>query len=484
MPELALPFAQIDAAKKVFKTAPTNTLFVFGVSGMTDEQVIALEPALSKEKNCGLWGGPRETKLANCAVVAVGQSEALYLQPKLVQSRFENDLLWCGNAVRYFKADGFRFIVLICSDLLDAPEHRTVPAAIVDEIRNKEGALELCVWLQYNEKPRSRLFLEGIGAFRRSATTVLTVNTRRPGPKRFENFGVSGALVPQEALPAEASVLTKRFHYIEPLDDDVAISRMVLLRYDADIYRVKTVRADAVRDAGVQKGALFQESQPYVFRDGALEASIEHQHLIDLIHRASGLAQHVLAAAHPGLAEAVNRVTQLWTYEFMACLDVATVPDFVGGRVRHAAGEKHRDGEPEHIRFGDFLCHCWRHRECLDLLTHTDVAAEPAAELLRAVAIMIDSGLDANVKFDDERRTNVDVAVGAARASLGIIYVHPYNAAAARKAFRSYNGPANRPRVIDAPYIVFGTGDAPARTPLHEIKAARAGVVPLAVELG
>jgi hypothetical protein len=107
---------------------------------------------------------------------------------------------------------------------------------------------------------------------------------------------------------------------------------------------------------------------------------------------------------------------------FIECLDFAALPQLQNGQFLHSPGERHREGAQE----ADFLCHCWAHRECVDGVGDDDFAAEPLAELLRAVAVMRHVGIHARIEPNIDLRTNTVVTYDAVSRVLGIVYAGPF----------------------------------------------------------
>ena len=78
LPEFALPFADVAAARTLIANAPLGTLVVFGIGQMTEAQ------ALSIEDKPDLWHGTADGRFANCAAVGVGG--VLQCEVELVRS--------------------------------------------------------------------------------------------------------------------------------------------------------------------------------------------------------------------------------------------------------------------------------------------------------------------------------------------------------------------------------------------------------------
>ena len=304
LPELAIPYTDIPSARKLILSAPNGTLVVFGAGHMTEKE------ALSLENKPGLWDGEAAGRFANCAVIGMGGFDQLFLQPKILRSDPEKDYHWPGQIIRCFEGDYIRFSVFICSDLLNRAAYSSYMTWLYDQLELKQNKLSFALWLQRNEKPRSEHFSNAIDAVgKMDRTTILIAGSRMmPGEKRFENFGVSGALVRRILFPSEFSKFTHRFHYAEHARPEV--SRAVLLRYDADAYRVRTILADALDDADkVEKGEVFDSSQPYIYGNGLLTSSAANNHIHDLCEPARLAARNGL----PEISAAIDSVTQRLT---------------------------------------------------------------------------------------------------------------------------------------------------------------------------
>jgi hypothetical protein len=227
--------------------------------------------------------------------------------------------------------------------------------------------------------------------------------------------------VSHDVLPKQFDLLVKRFHYLEPVGSSVPMARMVLRRYDADIYRSSTLLADAIRRGDrVTKGRLFEDSQPYVSDQDRIRTSDENRHLFELTARATELAERGLRDVEGGLTPVLRaalatvrgRLVELSTSIFLRCLDVISLPREFAGRRLHAAGDTHSDGAVE----GDFLCLCWNHRECIDRLSDFDADAAPLAEFLQIAAAIQASGITTNPTYDQAERANLRANIVAAGA--------------------------------------------------------------------
>ena len=454
LPELAIPFQDIAAARTLITDAPKGTIVVFGVGQMTAEE------ALSLENEPELWEGEAAGRFANCAVVAIGGTDRLFLQPKLHRSAFEQDTHWPGRVVRCFTGTYLRFTTFICSDLLNRPGATSHLEWLHDELEKAQHKLTFALWLQHNPKPRSSQFSNSIETIARmDRPTMIVVGSRMAsGGKRYENFAVSGALVPRSVLPSEFGKFTHRFHYVEQASAEV--SRAVLLRYDADAYRVKTVLADVLDAADrAEKGELFDSSQPYVLANGTLTASSTDIHIKDIC----GPARQAVASRSAGLAQALavclDRLALLGTSRCLAFLDAGIVPQPQDGSRPHLAGIRH-DG-------GDLLCRCWRHRICLDLLTDSD-GIRPLAALLESLALLESAACAPTPRYDSQRRTNVDVSVEGTSLPATLVYPFDYSLEALQQKLFG-----DRPPVSEV-HVILVADLASQRPPVETINVAEA----------
>ncbi len=458
LPEFAIHPEEAATAVQVGRRARPNTVVVFGLGHLTEAQARALEP------DADLWEGPSEGRLTNCAAVVLGGGGPVYLQPKIVRSRWEQNGHWPGRVVRYFEAKNLQFIVIICSELLDRPNGATTARAIVDDLEERGRQLNLVIWIQHNPRPRSAEFSTSIEQFWRLRSTVVVVGSRvERSTSRVNNYAVCGAIVPQDALAAHFDLLTKRFHYVEPVPSEAALSRVVLLRYDADVYRVHTVLARWI-EANVRtaKGALFEESQPYVLDGEALTPSAAHFHIEDICARAGRIA----TALAPDLADATRQILDqlagLTTTEFLAVLDVGVLPRPAPDDERHVAGAAHLGG--------DFRCRCWRHRECVDRLADEDEAAEPVAQVILALAALPARGVPVRIAYDASTRTNVVARLGDVQLPIGVVFPFDFDAEGTEVALWG----RKRAALVDSAYIVLGVGERAVRPRTSSIDAALA----------
>jgi len=403
LPEFSIRPDEIASVRPLIAAARPNTVFVSGCGQLTEQQAREIEPGSV------LWDGPSHGKFTNCALVGVGGSDRLFLQPKIVPSQWEREAHWPGNKIRCFLGEFVLFVVVICSDLLARPADQTTLADMIIELKRDVRTLNLVIWLQHNPDPRSKEFHQSLASLAEFAPTVLVVSSRKDRPHRLKNFAVSGAIVPQHALPTSFQNLDASFRYVEPLMDDAyqtPMSRLVLLRYDVDAYRAMTVLAASIRPTDkTAKGALFEYSDPYQYRSGRLEPSRDHTHLEDILTPTIQMA----CQQAPDLASEINRVAQqlvaLGTKNLLGFLDVAILPIPQPGERRHAAGDKHADG--------DFRCRCWPHRCCIDSLAHEVQAQESLGLVMTAAGALLKCGIDAHPNYNLDRRTNFRAKIGA-----------------------------------------------------------------------
>jgi hypothetical protein len=454
LPELAIPYTDIPAARKLISSAPNGTLVVFGAGHMTDKE------ALSLEEKPELWDGEAAGRFANCAVIGMGGFDRLFLQPKILRSDPEKDYHWPGRIIRCFEGDYVRFSVFICSDLLNRAGDSSYMAWLHDQLELKQNKLSFAFWLQHNEKPRSEYFSNAIDAAgKMDRTTIFVAGSRMiPGGKRFENFAVSGAFVKRILFPSEFDKFTHRFHYAEHARPDV--SRAVLLRYDADAYRVRTILADALDDADkVEKGELFDSSQPYVFRNGVLTSSSENNHIHDLCEPARVIARNGLPDLSVAIDSVAQTLTELKTSHFLAFLDLGIVPRASDGGKPHVAGVKHEGG--------DLKCRCWKHRFCIDLLTEPE-GITPLAAIIQTLGVLESGGCVPKPRYDPNLRTNVDLTVAGIQRSAVVIYPFDFAVEALPNKVTG-----EKPPVLKRQFI-FVADPAARRPPVENINVAAA----------
>jgi len=454
LPELAIPYTDIPATRKLISSAPNGTLVIFGAGHMTDKE------ALSLEEKPDLWDGEAAGRFANCAVIGMGGFDRLFLQPKILRSDPEKDYHWPGRIIRCFVGDYVRFSVFICSDLLNRAGDSSYMAWLHDQLELKQNKLSFALWLQRNQKPRSEHFSNAIDAVgKMDRTTIFVAGSRMvPGGKRFENFAVSGALVRRILFPSEFDKFTHRFHYAEHARADV--SRAVLLRYDADAYRVRTILADALEDADkVEKGELFDSSQPYVFRDGVLTSSQENNHIHDLCDPARLVARNGVPDISAEIDSVSQRLTAIDTSHFLAFLDLGIVPRTPDGGKPHVAGVRH-DG-------GDLICRCWTHRFCIDLLTEQE-GIRPLAAIIETLGVLEAAGCVPKPRYDPNLRTNVDLTVAGVQRSAVVIYPFDFAVESLPQKIIGEKPPVLKKRFI------FVADSAARRPPVENINVAEA----------
>jgi hypothetical protein len=416
--------------------------------------------ALSLEDNPTLWEGQAAGKFANCAVVGVGGYDRVFLQPKLLKSDPEKDWHWPGRVVRCFVGDYIRFAVFICSDLLNRPGDSSYMTWLHDQLEHKQENLSLGLWLQHNPKPRSDQFSNAIDAVGKMVRTTIVVAGSRMvvGGKRFENYAVSGAFASRLVFPSEFNKFTHRFHYVEQADSQV--SRAVLLRYDADAYRVRTVLADAL-DAfdKVEKGELFDSSWPYIYRNETLIPSSENSHIHDICEPALIAAQTSMPDIAAAIGSVGKQLSGMGTSQFLSFLDLGVVPQVPNGDKPHLAGTKH-DG-------GDLLCRCWRHRVCIDSLTEPE-GLVPLAAILQTLGILEAGGCTPKLRHDLTKKTNVDLNIGPSLNSVTVIYPCDFSTEAVQKKVFG-----DKPNVLEG-RVIFVTNTALSRPSVATINAAEA----------
>jgi hypothetical protein len=457
LPELAVPYTDIATARTLISNAPRGTLVVFGAGQMTEKE------ALSLEARPELWDGEAAGRFANCAVIGMGGFDRLFLQPKLLKSALEKDWHWPGRIVRCFFGEYVRFSIFICSDLLNRPGDSSYMAWLHDQLEREQNRLTFAVWLQHNPKPRSDQFSNAIDAVgKMDRTTIIVAGSRMvTGGRRFENFAVSGALASRVLFPSEFDKFTHRFHYAE--HSGLEVSRAVLLRYDADAYRVRTVLADALDVADkVEKGELFDSSQPYIFSNGALGTSSENSHIRDLLEP----ARLIVRAALPDLAIATDSVslklTEMGTSRFLSFLDLGIVPQTPDGEKPHPAGVKHEGG--------DLRCRCWKHRNCIDLLTEPD-GRTPLVAIIQTLAVLEAGGCGPKPRYEHKLRTNVDLTFGDSQISAVMVY--PFSFAFEALQLKLFG---ERPPVLKRQFILVAD-PLQSRPPVDSINVAEAPAV-------
>jgi hypothetical protein len=466
LPELSIRPGDLATVRGLISAARPNTLLICGIGHMTAAEIDPIEASVR------LCGPPVAGHFANCAMIGCSGTDQIFLQPKVVASREELDCHWPGRVVRYFIGGFFSFVVFICSEMLDRAQARTTIREVLDKLAEGSQQLAAVFWLQHNPKPRSVDFSQSLEELTHlDRPTMFIVGSRRQYPPRLENFAVSGALLKKTSLPRHFNVLTRQFHYVEPVSDLAPLSRVVLLRYDVDVNLVETALASAIEDGDrTPRSQLFGSVVPMVMQDGALVDNEENTHLAEIVRRARDRAvatDNTQAARIQALTDAL---VALGTLKFQDFLDRAIVPRPREEKHRHAAGQQHYNG--------DFFCDCWKHRECIDFLCDDDSAAEPIAHLLLALARIAAQGQDVSLIPMPGSSTNIRLSDASHRFDLCIVYPFGFDADATEVAIRG----GARPKAAEPGYIVLGTSGRAGRPTLAQISQAVARpVAPLQV---
>lgn len=456
LPELSVGCADVQTIREIIQTSRPNTLVICGVGHMEHTDVEAIEASAP------LCGPPVVGRYANCAMVACGASDRVYLQPKIVPSREELDYHWPGLIVRYFLGRAFPFVVFVCSEMLDRASAKTTISHVVDQLRQQGRQLSAVFWLQHNPKPRSLDFSESLEQLARfDRPTTFVVGSREPCPPRFEHYAVSGALCKKTIFPKNFNVLTRRFHYVEPVLRPSVLSRAVLLRYDADVNRVDTVLANAIdEDSRTERSQLFGSVTPLVLENGVLVDSATNLHLAEICERARRMASATNESLTAFVQLVVDELVGLGTTRFQEFLDRAIVPRPPDNQHRHPAGQQHPGG--------DYDCNCWKHRECIDLLSDRDDAAEPLAHVLFAIGNVLSQGMTIELVPAPSAPSNIRVSSQGRQFNLCVVF--PFDLAANATEEAILGGP--RPRSAAAGYIVLGTAGRSGRPELAGISQA------------
>jgi hypothetical protein len=457
LPEMALSPSEIPDVRTLVRGARTNTLFICGVGQLTHEQANSVEPGAD------LWDGPSGGRYTNCAIIGLGGTDLLFLQPKIVPSRLEKDSHWPGRLIRYFTGDYLAFAVLICSELLARPADTETLAVTLDLLAKQNVALHSIFWLQHNEKPRSLQFSTSIAHLAKpeAVPTAFLVCSREDRPLRYEHYAVAGAIIPHIGLPTTFEDLDAAYRYVEPLPNQAPLGRLVLLRYDADAYAVVTSRprSSPTGRPGTEKGAVFEQAIPYVLAGPNLVSSPANLHLEDLTSKSTERATEAM----PQIAEAIEvfrrRLIESGTATLLRFLDVALPPRSQVPTDFHGAGQTHGAG--------DFQCSCWPHRVCIDLLVHDDEVIAAVAEVLCALGALEYAGANPKPVWSKARRTNIEVVLRGRMVKIGVVFPFRCNTAELERALRG-RGPGGM--TVDALYVVLAP---PFRPRVAEIDAAR-----------
>jgi len=456
LPELSIGPDDVAAVRGLISAARTNTLLICGIGHMTAADVDSIEPSTH------LCGDPIAEHYANCALIGCGGTDKIFLQPKVVASREELDCHWPGRVVRYFVGGFFQFIVVICSEMLDRAQAMTTIRGVLDKLAENGRQLSAVFWLQHNPKPRSGDFSQSLEELAHlDRPTIFVVGSRNQYPPRLENFAVSGAIFKKAALPKYFNVLTRAFHYVEPVRDSAILSRVVLLRYDVDVNLVETALASAIEDGDrTQRSQLFGSVNPKVLQNGALADSVDNTHLVEIVSRARNMALAVTPTQTVRIHEFAAALASLGTRRFQDFLDRAIVPRPRDESNRHAAGQQHEGG--------DYFCDCWQHRQCIDFLCDKEIAAEPVAQLLLALATIAAQGLNVSLIPVTDSPANIRLSGPLGEFNLCIVYPFHFDAEETETSIRG----GARPKTSEPGYIVLGTSGRAGRPSLARISQA------------
>jgi hypothetical protein len=178
--------------------------------------------------------------------------------------------------VRVFTAGDVRFAVVICSEMLTTP----LPSGFVPGLVGHD--LDVLFWIQHNPMPRHDLFREPLRAFYQTQgqrTLIVSVN-KRPDPLSRKPYGVSAFIAPASSFAARKENLLRPNWACEPLA--AAATRAVLLRYDADVHMVSSIRPRDIPTAD-PPGRFLETTDPYVFDSGGITVSPMAQHVEHLL---------------------------------------------------------------------------------------------------------------------------------------------------------------------------------------------------------
>jgi len=456
LPELSIGHADVVSVRGLIATARTNTLVICGIGHMDAQDVDSIEASVN------LCGEPIAGRYANCALVGCGGSNQVYLQPKVVASKEELDCHWPGKVVRYFIGGFFQFVVVICSEMLDRAQAKTTIREVLDKLSEDGRQLSAVFWLQHNPKPRSIDFSQSLEELTHlDRPTMFVAGSRNQSPPRFENFAVSGALFKKSVLPTHFDILTRRFHYVEPVSDSVDLSRVVLLRYDVDVNLVETALASAIEiNDRTPRSQLFSSVTPMKLENGSLIYSGDNTHLTEIVGRAKDTAVATENARATQIRALSGELAALGTTRFQDFLDRAIVPRPSDANHRHAARQQHPGG--------DGSCNCWQHRKCIDTLCDVATAAEPLAHLLLALSLIAAQGLDVSLVSTPGLPENIRVSGAFGEIKLCIVYPFNFDAEQTEEAIRG----GSRPKTGEPGYIILGTSGRAGRPRLTTISQA------------
>jgi hypothetical protein len=454
LPEMSISPADVASVRELIAGSRGNTLLIGGVGHMTSEQIDPIEAS------SGLCGPPVAEHYANCALIGCGGENNVYLQPKIVPSKDELDHHWPGRVIRYFIGKSFQFVVVVCSEMLNRAGEKTTMSEVLQNLDENGRQPPTVFWLQHNARPRSSDFsqsLEELALNRR--TSVFVSSSRMKCPPRFEHYSVSGAFFERDAVARHFGILTRRFHYIEPVANQVRLSRVVLLRYDVDVNVVDTILGNAI-DAKdrTQRSQLFGSALPMNVIAGSLVESLENKHLAEIALLACETAAATDNTQSANVRALTEALVALGTARFQDFLDLAIVPRPLVKDDRHAARQQHRGG--------DCYCLCWKHRECIDFLSDEPDNANPLAYLLLALAKIVSHGMTVRFMPDSNASANIQVSGALGEFPLCIVYPFDFSADETEIAIRGGDGV----KMAEPGYVILGTDRRAERPKLAAVK--------------
>jgi hypothetical protein len=346
--------------------------------------------------------------------------------------------------------------------MLDRAQAKTTIREVLDKLAEDGRQLSAVFWLQHNPKPRSIDFSQSLEELTHlDRPTIFVAGSRNQSPPRFENYAVSGALFKKAVLPKHFNILTRAFHYVEPVSDSADLSRVVLLRYDVDVNRVETALASAIEvNDRTPRSQLFSSVTPMILEDGSLTFSGDNTHLTEIVGRARNTAIATENTRATEIRALAVELAALGTTRFQDFLDRAVLPRPNNGNHRHAARQQHPGG--------DSSCDCWQHRKCIDMLCDVATAAEPLAHLLLALGWIVAQGLEVSVVSMPDSPENIRISGAFGEVKLCIVYPFNFDAEQTEEAIRG----GSRPRTGEPGYIILGTSGRAGRPRLATISQA------------
>ena len=432
VPELTIDASHVESLRARWASMSPNRLLVGGLGHLTAAQCDEVEP--STVTNGSLWERPADPdRYANAAIVLPGP----FLEAKNSPSKWERDHS-CHRAharLRVFEGDGFRFVVLICSEMNDAGARNDLLEAL------SPHNLDAVFWLQHNPAPRHQDFqglVEGI-LDRHSKAIIVCANKSSAKGRGDGAYGASGFLLRANRMERDKRFLARPNIAIEGVSDEV--TRAILPQYSAAVHWVDTIRPAAVGTGTTDsaRNRLLETACAYDLTNARIQSRPDGHHVVELVATGEREAAERSCLESSMLGSLATRQDLIVQWFARAANDLFLFLDHALRRLTPA-----HTHEPALPHSPAAACRCWIHRENFDSLFAPKPSAG-VAELVLAVAAMP----TATPVF--KRRTNVSVDVAGTNRDLLVAWGEDRTS---DDFEREYGGP-NRAEFVPRPAIVL-----------------------------